>query len=316
MKLLSRILNRIAFIQADFATDGNCRTQVFLWRTDGMVPADRTAAKNTLAVLVVCGHGVITKPDGSQITARIKADSETFMWSSVVGRTSFVRRERLGALTEELAAEGIVPVRIFCAAAEANFETLAGEFARQVYADLRWRSLVCPTAESSTAAQAVVQRAALPVLGLFLCVLAANAVFFPRLNARRQALQQEIAARERTASNAASAGARQRELLAEFSKRPAAPWAVVCDRVTGAVPERVVLTQLAVEPLTNRFEARKPLQRLESRVVICGTAPKASDVSAFVRRLSEETCCRDVRLMNVEKERDGDRLSFRIETAL
>ena len=329
MKLLSRILNRIAFIQADFATDGNCRTQVFLWRTDGMVPADRTAAKNTLAVLVVCGHGVITKPDGSQITARIKADSETFMWSSVVGRTSFVRRERLGALTEELAAEGIVPVRIFCAAAEANFETLAGEFARQVYADLRWRSLVCPTAESSTAAQAVVQRAALPVLGLFLYYLVfgfglsrfvtasyTNAVFFPRLNARRQALQQEIAARERTASNAASAGARQRELLAEFSKRPAAPWAVVCDRVTGAVPERVVLTQLAVEPLTNRFEARKPLQRLESRVVICGTAPKASDVSAFVRRLSEETCCRDVRLMNVEKERDGDRLSFRIETAL
>lgn len=316
MKLLSRILNRIAFVRADFAADGNCRTEVFLWRTGGVAPAERSAAKGLLAAVVVCGHGVVTKPDGSQIAARIKADPETFLWSSAGGGTSFVRRERLGALTEELAAEGIVPVRIFCADAGAGFETLAEEFARQVYAGLRWRSLVRPGVESSAAAQAVVRRAALPVLGLFLCVLAANAVFSPRLNARRQALQQQITARERTASNAASAGARQRELLAEFSKRPAAPWAVVCDRVAGAVPDRVVLTQLAVEPPTKRFEARKPLQRLEGRVVVCGTAPEASDVSAFVRRLSEEACCRGVRLMNVEKERDGDRLSFRIETAL
>ena len=316
MKLLSRILNRIVFIRAEFAADGSCRTEVFLWRTGGMAPSERSAAKGLLAAVVVCGHGVVTKPDGSQIAARIKADPETFLWSSAGGGTSFVRRERLGALTEELAAEGIVPVRIFCADAGAGFETLAEEFARQVYADLRWRSLVRPSAESSAAAQAVVRRAALPVLGLFLCVLAANAVFSPRLNARRQALQQQITARERTASNAASAGARQRELLAEFSKRPAAPWAVVCDRVAGAVPERVVLTQLAVEPLTKRFEARKPLQRLEGRVVVCGTAPEASDVSAFVRQLSEEVCCRGVRLMHVEMERDGDRLAFRIETAL
>ena len=316
MKLLSRILNRIAFVRAEFAADGSCRTEVFLWRTGGVAPAERSAAKGLLAAVVVCGHGVVTKPDGSQIAARIKADPETFLWSSAGGQTSFVRRERLRSLSEELAGEGIVPVRIFCADAGTDFETLAEEFARQVYADLRWRSLVRPTAESSAAAQALARRATLPVLGLFLCVLAANAVLSPDLNARRQMLQQQITARERTASNAASAGARQRELLAEFSKRPAAPWAVVCDRVAGAVPERVVLTQLAVEPLTKRFEARKPLQRLEGRVVVCGTAPAASDVSAFVRRLSEETCCRDVRLMHVEKERDGDRLAFRIETAL
>lgn len=316
MKLLSRILNRIAFVRAEYAADGSCRTEVLLWRPCGVAPAERSAAKDGLAAVVVCGHGVVTKPDDAQIVSRIKADAETFLWSSAGGGTSFVRREQLGALTEELAAEGIIPVRIFCADAGAGFETLAGEFARRVYAGLRWRSLVRPSAESSAVAQAVVRRAALPVLGLFLCVLAANAVFSPQLNARRQALQQQITARERTASNAASAGVRQRELLAEFSKRPAALWAVVCDRVAGAVPERVVLTQLAVEPLTKRFEARKPLQRLEGRVVVCGTAPAASDVSAFVQRLSERTCCRDVRLMNVEKERDGDRLSFRIETAL
>lgn len=316
MKLLPYILNRIAFIRAEFAPDGNCSTEVFLWRTDGITPAERSAVKNALPVVVACGYGVVTKPDESEIVTRIKADPETFLWSSEGGMTSFVRREHLGPLTEELAAEGIVPVRIFCADGSADFEKNAGEFARQLYARLRWRTFVRPTAESSAVAQALVRRLALPVLGVFLCVLAANAVLSPDLNARRQTLQEEIAVRERTASNAASAGAWQRDLLAEFSTRRAVSWAVVCDRVAGAVPERVVLTQLAVEPLTKRFEAGKPLQRLDDRAVICGTASAASDVSAFIRQLSELTCCRDVRLMNVEKERDGDRLAFRIETAL
>lgn len=154
------------------------------------------------------------------------------------------------------------------------------------------------------------------MLGLLLCLLTANALLSPRMNARRQALQQAIAARERSASNAASSGSRQRELLAEFSKHPVAQRAVVCDRIAEAVPERVVLTQLAVEPLTKRFEARKPLQRREGVVAVSGAAPDADDVSAFVQRLSELTCCRDVRLTNVEKERDGGHLTFRIETAL
>lgn len=316
MKLIPYILNRISFVRAELAADGSCRTEVFVWRPDGVTPAERSAAKNTLAAVVVSGHGIITKPDDSQITARIKADPETFLWSSVGGATSFVRQEHLGPLTEELAAECIVPVRIFCADAGADFGETAGEFARQFYAELRWRTFVRPTAESSAAAQALVRRAALPVLGVFLCVLAANAMLSLDLNARQQMLQEEIAARERTASNAALAGARQRELLAEFSTRRAMSWAVVCDCIAGAVPERVVLTQLAVEPLTKRFEAGKPLQRLDDRVVVCGTAPAAADISVFVQRLPAAACWREVRLTHVEKERDGDRLAFRIETAL
>lgn len=316
MKLLARILNRIAFVRVEFAADGSCRRAVFVWRSDGVTPAERSAAKHTLTAVVVCGHGVVTKPDGSQIAARVRADAETFLWSSAGGATSFVRREHLGALTAELAARGIVPVRIFCADAGADFDETARELARQLYAGLRWRRLLRPTAESSAAAQALVRRIGLPVLGVFLCLLAANAGLTPGLNARRQMLQQAIAARERMASTAASAGARQRELLAEFSTRRAVPRAVVCDRIAGAVPERVVLTRLAVEPLTKRFEAGKPLLLLDRRAVVCGTAPAAPDVSAFVQRLSALTCCRDVRLSHVEKERDGDRLTFRIETAL
>ena len=58
------------------------------------------------------------------------------------------------------------------------------------------------------------------------------------------------------------------------------------------------------------------MQCRENTVVIRGVAPAAADISACVQRLSQTGYCRGVRLAGVERERDGDRLSFRIETAL
>ena len=121
MKLLPRILNRIAFVRAEFTSADECRTEVFMWRCGTLSPTGRAAAKNTLAVLVVCGQGVVTKPEGCQVVARVEADPETFLWSSAGGATSFVRRERLQSVLAVLAAEGCVPVAVYCADATADF---------------------------------------------------------------------------------------------------------------------------------------------------------------------------------------------------
>lgn len=316
MKLLPRILNRIAFVRAEFTSADECRTEVFMWRSGILSPTGRATAKNALAVLVVCGQGGVTKPEGCQVVARVEADPETFLWSSAGGATSFVRRERLQSVLAVLAAEGCVPVAVYCTDAAADFGQAAGVYARQLGDTLGWRMLVRLTPEASAVAQALVRRLGFQVLGLCLLLLAANAMLAPRLNARRQTLQAALAARERTASGAASADARQRELLARFSAGSGVPRSLLCDRVGGAVPERVVLTALDVEPLTGRFEAGKPMQCRENTVVIRGVAPAAADISAFVQRLSQTGYCRGVRLAGVERERDGDRLSFRIETAL
>ena len=316
MKLLSRILGRIALVRVEFTPAGECVVGVSMWIRGEVVSVNPKMAKGCLAAAVVCGCGVVTKPDEAEVTARVKSDPGTFLWSSANGCTSFVRRDRLHAAEEELAARNIVPVRIFCAGCAADFDRAAGEFVRQIHAGLSWKALLIPVPASSAAAQVLVRRAGFPVLGLFLLLLAANVVFSPRLNSRRQALESELAARERTALHAVSAGARRQELLAGFSHPPGTPRAVLCDRIARAVPDGVVLTSLEIEPLAGRFESGKPLLRRENMVVVCGTAPAATDISAFVRGLSEACCCRDVRLANVEKERDGERLSFRIETQL
>lgn len=311
MNLFPYILGPVWVLDVTLTSDGHT---IAAWRCKmGGEPQqtvyDAAAVAKGVAVVTVSGHGTIVKPADSQLAARVRDDRATFLWSEHDGRIAFVRRERLQGMLTELSEAGIHPQQIEVSAPP---DTAAGE----LLAGLGWRQLLRPTVEGSSLAQAVVRRAALPVLGLFLCLLAANAAVAPSLNTRRQTLQKELSARERTASTAADATDRQRALLAEFSARPAVSRAVVCDRIAEAVPAQVVLTRLAVEPLTKRFEAGKPLQRQERTAVVAGTAPAAGDVSTFVERLAGAACCRTVRLTNVERERDAERLVFRIEIGL
>lgn len=311
MKLLPHILGPVWVLDVTLTADSHT---IAAWRCKAGGDPERTnydaaTVARGVAVTTVSGHGTVTKPADTQIAARVQDDGETFLWNERDGQIVFVRRERLQGLLDELAAASIHPQRLAVGIPPAAA-------AREFFAALRWRVLLRSDEQASALAQTFVRRLALPVLGLFLCLLAANAVVAPSLGARRQALQAELTARERTASTAADVTTRQRALLAEFGTRPALSRAVVCDRIAAVVPERVVLTRLAVEPLAKRFEAEKPLQRQERTAVVAGTAPAAGDVSLFVERLMSEACCRTVRLTNVERERDAERLAFRIEIGL
>lgn len=311
MKLLQHLLSSVRVLEVVLTSDSHT---IAAWRCRAGRTAEQTAydpvaVAKEVVLVTVTGHGTLSKPAASQLAARVRDDGATFLWNERDGQIAFVRRERLQGVLAELSEAGIHPQAVFVA--------LAPDAAVARWREgFRWRQLLRPTAEGSSLAQAVVRRAALPVLGLFLCLLAANAAVAPSLNTRRQTLQKELSARERSASTAADATDRQRTLLAEFSARPAASRAVVCDRIAEAVPAQVVLTQLSVEPLTKRFEAGKPLQRQEQTAVVAGTAPAAGDVSTFVERLAGAACCRTVRLTNVERERDAERLVFRIEIGL
>ena len=74
MRLLPRILGRIAFVRMEFTSVDGCRSDVYVWRRGGLEPGDWSAAKGCLAAVVVCGHGVVTKPDDAEITVRVRAD--------------------------------------------------------------------------------------------------------------------------------------------------------------------------------------------------------------------------------------------------
>ena len=311
MKLQRHIIGPVWVLEVTLTADGHT---LAAWRCPAGGPAERAeydpaAVARGVAVVTVAGHGTVSKAAGSQVAARVAADAATFLATESAGQLAFVRHARLQPLHDEFAAAGIRPQAVFVALMP---ETAAARWQE----GFRWRQLGRLTDAASALAQALVRRAALPVLGLLFGLLATNALCGPSLGRRRQQLQEEIAARERSVSTAADATARQRALLEEFAARPSVPRAVLCDRIAAAVPEGVVLTRLAVEPLAKRFEAEKPLLRHERTAEVCGTAATAGDVTLLVERLAAQACCRAVRLTHVERERDAERLVFRIAIEL
>lgn len=311
MTLQQHIIGPTWVLEVSLTTDSHT---IAAWRCPSGGRAERAeydpaVVARSVAVVTVTGHGSVSKAADSQVAARVAADSATFLATQSAGQLAFVRHERLEPLHRELAAAGIHPQAVFVA--------LAPDAAAARWREgFRWRQPGRLTDEGSALAQALARRAALPVLGLFFGLLAINALYAPSLGRRRQLLQTEIMAHERTASSTADASARQRALLEEFSARPSVSRAVLCDRIAAAVPEGIVLTRLAVEPLAKRFEAEKPLLRQEHTAELCGTTAAAGDVSLLVERLAAEACCRAVHLTHVKRERDNEKLVFRITIEL
>lgn len=313
MKPLPCLVGTVRVLDVRLAADGTHTCTV--WRQSFRSAAAPAAASLAEAgkgasVVAVTGYGVMEKAaDATGTVARVLSDPATFIAGVQQGRVRFVRRERMQPVLRELAEKGIYPQRI-CPGATVS------EAARAFFGGLRWGALLRPEPASSAVLSALVRRLALPVLGLLFGTLAGNAAWAPRLERRRELLRQELSLREQTVSATASAGARQRELLEAFMVRPGPGRALLCDRIAAAVPAQVVLTTLEVEPLTKRFEAGKPLLRREGTIVVAGTAPSADGVSELARRLAAAGCFAAVRLVSMERQRDGGLLTFRIEASL
>lgn len=271
-------------------------------------PASELRTKQVV-VLVISGYGVISKPTDSEQAIRIRNDAGTFVWTEYKGILSFVRRERLGSLYEKLAEWQIFPQGVYIA--------LSIEQAVMQYIDsLGWRSLIRLTNEGSALAQVVTRRIKLPVLCFFLALLTINVFIESSINDRRQSLQSDIALLKRATSGAVSTNMRQRQLLDNFIESRSIAGSVLCDRIAAALPEDIILQKLEVEPPDMRIEAGKPLERKIGYVLIHGTAPGPSQISAFTEKLSNQRLLHDLRLITVDRNPGEKQLSFKIEARL
>lgn len=317
MRLLPLLFDKIAFLRVEYAPDGSYRRAWFLRTKRKVVPYEGSAVPTgSLVVAVVCGSGVVTKPDSASILERVRADEETFLRTSFGGTTSFVRRSQLEGLLAELAAEKIYPFRVLCTDAASDFTAIAEASAATLCDSLKWKELFRFSESSSAALQTLTRRCALPVLGIVLCLLVVNTLYGSSLNSRRQQLQMELERREQSTSKQASASERQQKLLAAFQTRPPVGFDILCDRIAAAVPDEIRLTGLEIEPPVKRFEAGKPLLRRDRAVFVSGSSKNSAAVSRFTGALSELSFCQSVRLTSVEKERDGGNLHFLIEIGL
>lgn len=306
MRGLSRILGAVYVLEASFGEDRSYLLTVWRCTARGRVESDLKTAARHVAALTVGGQGVISKPVESSVAEKVAADPDHFVWSDSGGMRSFVRSEQLVPLMEELTAASIHPWQVVCAVTP---ETLAQSVADGV----RWKQLAHPSERESSVAQAVARRLMLPLLGLFLFLLSANALVGPRMQARRQELQLRAAAFRQDDTKAANVSAERQRIVQRFAQR--LDYAAVCNRIGACVPAGVTLTELWMEPLTERFEEGVSLVRDENTVMVAGRGNSSAAIGQFAQTLAEEPSVLDVRLRAVERTRETG-LQFKIEVAL
>lgn len=306
----------ILFLTAEYDASGRYALSARRQSGEEVVEVWEPLVRNHIVAVVICGHGVIAKPADSDIARRVEADEDTFLCSRMGDEVSFFRRERMSSLESDLAARGIVPANMFCTAHAADMPAVVAVCAESIRTATGLRSVLRPTDAGSAVLQVCMRRICLPVLCIWLSLLAANAFVSAKLNAERERLRGELAVRERSESRRSADSENERNLIRAFSARPSIPYAVVCDRIAAAVPEPIRLRSIGVEPPTKRFEAEKPLPRHENSVTVIGSAPSSASVSEFVARLSENGVFRSVNLASIERERNAAALDFKIELGL
>lgn len=312
MNLLKILAGPLHLLDLRFTPEGEPERTV--WRCDGEKAPVRIDVvwpqlPRGIWAVTVQGHGVVSKPSSAPgVAGRVTSDAATFVWSEAEGVVSFVRRERLQPLLDELAGLQIFVQRI--AVGEAPEQA-----AREFYAGLRWQDLVRVGDRASSLSQAVGRRLLPGVSGLFLLLLGANAAVSGSLQTERQRLRVLSEQRQRSGRVQAGGIAEQERILADFFQKPAMAYSLLCDRIGGCVPDEVRLTFLDVEPLSRRFEAEKPLQRIRRHLTVGGECSRSSQVGSFVESLTKRGIARSVRLTSVESRREGG-LQFRIDLEL
>ncbi len=303
----------ILFLTAEYDASGRYALSARRQNGEEVVVAWTPLVRSHIVAVVVCGHGVITKPADGDIARRVEADEDTFLSSRSGDDVSFFRRERMSSLESDLALRGIVPADRFCTAKAADIPAAAAIYAERVRTATSPRRLLRPSDTSSAVLQACTRRIYIPVLCVWLSLLSANAFISAKLNSERERLRGELSAREHRESRRTADNESERSLIRAFSERPSVPRAVVCDRIAAAVPEPIRLRSIGVEPLVKRFEAGKPLLRRENNVTVIGSAPSSAAVSEFVARLSASGVFRSVNLASIERERNSSTLDFEID---
>lgn len=330
MGAISKILNRVNVLVTVYDNTGEyalslwqcCKSGKAIEIGEAAEAGDPSKIKSVPAIILAGGYGVISKniENSGDIVQQVVADPEKFMWSYSGGgeRLIFVKREQLAGALENIVGKGFKTVAASCFDIRTKeTEAAVADAAEEYYSRMATLRNVCrPGAAGSAMAQMLFHKLKMPVLVAVLLILVANALIGPRIGTKLAAQRQEVAALERSFGKQSESDRNRQRVLSEFGVKLPDRYAVICDKAGSAVPGNVVLTQLAVQPLTKAMEqGRKPLFA-ERSVVIRGEAAGPDDVSTFARSLGETGSFREIHLTSIDKDRESGKTIFRIDAGL
>ena len=343
MSLLRKILGQYFILRVSYtgheafsmslcAIGGDVAAESEEWE-DVEVDGIKERVKKSLLLVVVGGYGVISKEisASSEIAAKVREDEGHYLWRESDGVITFVRAQQLEKFFAELDSTGVHSLGTLLVAgggvasqsngtatadsstggAANSDETL--RLAEDFFArNATFKRALTPSETGSLVAMALFHRIKLPVLGIVLLALVANTMLSSGVRARYNVTSARLERLKESSEHDRELSQGRRQAMAEFSKGIGYRYAVLCDRIARAMPPRITLTQLVVQPLAKKIEEGRKPQIEQRAIVVSGTSPDPQSISAYVSVLQKQSFAGKVKLTSIEQNRDNPAIGFTI----
>lgn len=315
---LKRILSRFNIVVADYGDSKDCRLLLYECRCKkGEIEVGPPQEKSepdkswdTAPVLLyVCGYGVISKPAGQ--AEQIVADKEKFI-SSQQGDNSvcFVRKSQVGPLFDKLEK---TLLHVECVNNDTDILTRGKEY---YVSEVSWKNLAHPDAMGARLSAQLYKKAKLFVLVVVLGILSVNFAVRGTIDKKYAEGHALLSALQNEKGRQNELSKQEQEMMKEFAVGISSGFALLSDRIGAALPDPVILRNLAIQPPVKRLEEGKPFKVEASKIVIKGESADAAGISLFATRLKGIDGVRDLKISSVGQNRDGQSLNFVIEMEL
>lgn len=329
-----RFFKRLGLLYIEWGEEGRKRADCFWfrWRGEGLEkengPEARTLQEVCVAfrkmplVVLLGGEGVVCREyrTGESGIRRIVENGD-LLWESKEqkdGRTEivFLRRSSWDEIAMELKKGGVKVVTVHPVKAkpeEVSLRELAGRwFQEHGQAQGIWKK----GREEENLAGILFQRWLRPVL--IGCLLLSGVNFVVQKRLKEENLRQKKAWEQQKMVSEKEKGKTEREKLLwmRFYGEKGARFAGLADAVAAAVPKEVVLEEMQIFPLKKSPEEGEVLQVKGSLITVRGEASSSEEVARFSQQIASIGDVCQVRLISLEKSREHQSFTFKMEFLL
>lgn len=333
MNIVTKILPRFAILEIFFedgdshaadlslyvfnGTTARLQARIGNSRSDDIVKE----AKGMPLFVAYAGFGIISKnmDANPEIVEKIKSDADSFVWNETATEITFLRRERVEKVVGSYHLDKNIPLAVFCFAGQtpATLQNAALDRSVAFYAqNVNLSTALKPSHTGSILCRLSASKLKLPVFAVLLLILIVNMFVNKSIRTEYNNSQARLWQIEKQRGQQDQAAARNRQMFAEFNRKPPFEYSWLCDRAGLTLPEGITLTLLIIQPVKKTLEnGKKPLVE-HDRIIIKGQALKTEDITCYTCALGKFIRPVNVRLTSVERNHEMDRLDFAISIDL
>lgn len=333
MNLITKILPRFAILEIFFEEAGAYVADLSVYGFDGGTAGLQARisnaqpeniikeAKGMPLLIAYAGFGIISKnvEANPEIVEKIKSDGQRFIWNETAAEITFLRRDRIEKVVGEYQLDKNIPLTVFCFAGltPSALQDAALDRSSAYYKDtVNLPMMLKPSQAGSILCRLSASKLKLPVFAVLMLLLVVNLFADRSVRAEYNRSQVRLGQLEKQRGQEDQATARNRQMFAEFDKKPPFEYSWLCDRAGIVLPEGMTLTLIVVQPVKKALEnGKKPLLE-HNRIIIKGEAPEAGDIAYYTNSLAKQIQPANIKITSMERSREADKLEFSISIDL